>query len=150
MKKMIQQKAKRSLKTVRYNVYMHSSVAVGVLSRLNSHGEKEYCLVTSRKDYGRYSHLYYFPGGHIEHGESPTDAIKREMKEELGVEVIVGHEFPVSINDMDERTYWFLCKIVEGTPALTSGIKDLIWVTKTQMSTVPIWPSTLQFIEHNL
>lgn len=61
-------------------------VAAVICSSLKN---KEYVLATAR-GYGDYKGLWEFPGGKIEAGETPCQAIRREIKEELDVEISVG------------------------------------------------------------
>ena len=63
-----------------------SKVVVGIIVKEDQ--EKSYLLVSSKTDFGEYTGLYYPPGGHVEVGESEEEALKREIKEELGLEII--------------------------------------------------------------
>lgn len=68
-------------------------------------------LLCHRRDYD----LWNLPGGTLEHGESPWDCLKREIKEETGLEVEVPRLAGVySKTDKDEVVFSFVCKVVGG------------------------------------
>ena len=50
-------------------------------------------LLATQRGYGEYAGGWEFPGGKIEPGELPEDAVRRELKEELDLEVKVGQRF---------------------------------------------------------
>ena len=50
-----------------------------------------------------------FPGGKLERGESPEVALRREIKEELGIEVEVGDIFAVGHHEYPTKTYYRFC-----------------------------------------
>lgn len=69
--------------------------------------------------HGRRMHYFSIPGGGIDSGETPEQAVVREMKEEMGIVVrserlLVRQTTPVS------EHYYFLCKILSGEPAFQS------------------------------
>lgn len=49
-------------------------------------------LVCQRRRDGRFGLLWEFPGGKVEPGETPEEALLRELREELGVDAMVGPE----------------------------------------------------------
>ncbi|MEQ1885111.1 MAG: (deoxy)nucleoside triphosphate pyrophosphohydrolase [Bryobacteraceae bacterium] len=49
-------------------------------------------LIAQRKPGGRHALKWEFPGGKVEPGEDPRDAIARELREELGIDALVGPE----------------------------------------------------------
>ncbi|MAF92706.1 MAG: 8-oxo-dGTP diphosphatase MutT [Bdellovibrionota bacterium] len=59
-------------------------VAAGVLRKENK------VLIGKRPEHGTLPGLWEFPGGKIEVGESPEQALKRELEEELGIDAEVG------------------------------------------------------------
>jgi mutator protein MutT len=49
-------------------------------------------LIGQRKLSGRHPGKWEFPGGKVERGEEPRDALARELREELGIEAVIGAE----------------------------------------------------------
>ena len=49
-------------------------------------------LVGQRRAHDRHAYKWEFPGGKVEHGESPQDALVRELSEELQIQATVGSE----------------------------------------------------------
>ena len=67
--------------------------------------------------------LWEFPGGAVERGERLADALRREIREEYGIEIAVGDLLDVVDHILpEEGQHWvspaYLCRIVSGTPAI--------------------------------
>lgn len=67
--------------------------------------------------------LWEFPGGSVEFGERLVDALRREIHEEYGVEIVVGELLDVVDHLLpEEGQHWvsptYLCRIVSGTPTI--------------------------------
>ena len=78
-------------------------------------------IFATQRGYGEYKDWWEFPGGKIEAGETPEEALVREIKEELDMEITVGEylttvEYDYPAFHLVMRCYW--CTIVNGTPVL--------------------------------
>ncbi len=61
----------------------HIEVVAAVIKKNNT-------IFATQRGYGDYKDMWEFPGGKMEAGESPEDALKREIQEELETEIKVG------------------------------------------------------------
>lgn len=55
-------------------------------------------LITQRKAGGHLAGMWEFPGGKVEAGEDPREALRRELREELGIETEVGEILDVTFH----------------------------------------------------
>ena len=82
---------------------------------------RENKIFATQRGYGDYKDWWEFPGGKIESGESPEQALKREILEELAAEISVGrkimtveYDYPTFHLSMD----CFVCTLIRGEPEL--------------------------------
>lgn len=88
-----------------------------------------------RRKFGEFAGYYEFPGGKVEIGETAEDAVIRECKEELDVDVrimslvhVIYHKYPGFYLKMP----LYLCEIVNGEMKL-SVHDDLIWLDESNV-----------------
>jgi 8-oxo-dGTP diphosphatase len=81
--------------------------------------ERDVVLVSRRKKGTHLAELWEFPGGKVESGESPQAALARELREELGIEVLVGDPVEVTFHRYPEKDVlllFFLARRAPGSP----------------------------------
>lgn len=84
--------------------------------------------------------LWEFPGGSVEYGETLADALKREMREEYGIEIAIGDLLDVVDHILSEQgQHWvsptYLCTIVTGEPRILEPGKcsEIGWFQPKEM-----------------
>jgi len=104
-------------------------------------------ILACRRAAGRASAgLWEFPGGKVEHGESASDALEREIREELGVEGVVGDLVTRDVTLVGGVMIDLACYRMSFTTAEPSGSTDhdaLRWVTPAELSTLNWAPPDL-------
>lgn len=105
-------------------------------------------VFATQRGYGEFKDGWEFPGGKVEPGESPEDALRREIREELEVEVTVGdlidtieYDYPAFHLSMK----CFACTIAGGSLHLLEH-EAAKWLTSTQLGSVNWLPADVTLI----
>ena len=106
-------------------------------------------IFATARGYGEYKGWWEFPGGKIEQGETPEQAIVREIKEELTAEIVVEdfiktleYDYPTFHLSMD--CFW--ARIVSGRIELKEA-EAARWLRKDEMENVAWLPADLELVE---
>ena len=100
-------------------------------------------LVTQRKKDSSYGLLWEFPGGKVEEGEDPREALRRELREELDVEVEVGGLFDAVFHFYPAYPILLLiyrCRVEKGS-LKPIGCHALRWVTPGELGKLAMPPA---------
>lgn len=109
-------------------------------------------LVTQRREGDDQGLLWEFPGGKVEEGEEPRQALQRELREELSIEGEVGSVFDATFYTYPKHPVLLLayhCQIKEGIPR-PMGCRDLRWVTLREMRELTMPPADERIRRHLL
>jgi ADP-ribose pyrophosphatase YjhB (NUDIX family) len=119
-------------------------VAVAIVRDSNN----KYLLVSSAKDYGNHHGEWYPPGGHLEQDESVLLCLRRELKEELNLNVKPIEKIATTAGDIPGQiTYWWNCKIIDGEIKKDNSISDYGFFSEEEVRELPLWPATKKFFE---
>lgn len=111
------------------------------------HNKGEY--FATQRGYGEFESLWEFPGGKIEEGESRELALKREIQEELGVDIAIEKFLCTTDCDYPEfhlTMHCYLCNIESGEIELREH-KAARWLTVESLDSVEWLPADKEVIE---
>ena len=106
-------------------------------------------IFATQRGYGEFKDGWEFPGGKIESGETPQQALKREIHEELDTEINVGDQIETVEYDYPEfhlsmQCYW--CNVVSGKLTLLEA-EDARWLTKDTIESVDWLPADKELVQ---
>ncbi|WP_019267773.1 (deoxy)nucleoside triphosphate pyrophosphohydrolase [Methanobrevibacter smithii] len=107
-------------------------------------------ILATKRGYGEFINMWEFPGGKIEPGETKKQAIVREIKEELNIEINVD-KFALDIEYQYPNFYLFMscfmCSIKEGSIELLEH-NDGKWITKEELNTLNWLPADIDAVNY--
>lgn len=122
-------------------------VVAAVIKATNEEGEP--MIFATQRGYGDFKGGWEFPGGKIEEGETPQEALAREIKEELETEIVVGelidtieYDYPTFHLSMD--CFWV--EIVSGDLVLKEH-EAAKWLMKNELGTVEWLPADIMLLD---
>ncbi len=121
-------------------------VVAAIIEATNEEGNS--IIFATQRGYGDMKGGWEFPGGKIEEGETPEQALVREIQEELDTEICVGekidtieYDYPTFHLSMD----CFMAKILTGNLVLREH-QAARWLTKSELNTVDWLPADTTLI----
>lgn len=107
-------------------------------------------ILATKRGYGEFMNMWEFPGGKIEPGETKKQALVREIKEELNIEINVD-KFALDIEYQYPNFYLFMscfmCSIKEGSIELLEH-NDGKWITKEELNTLNWLPADIDAVNY--
>ena len=105
-------------------------------------------IFATQRGYGEWKDWWEFPGGKIEPGESAEEALRREIREELGCEIAVGEllttiEYDYPTFHLSMACYW--CTLVNSEPHLLEH-EDARWLLPADLPTLRWLPADISLI----
>ena len=119
---------------------------VKVVAAIIQDGNK---IFATQRGYGEFKDGWEFPGGKIEQGETPQQALKREIEEELDTEITVGNLLTVVEYDYPKfhlSMQCFLCTITSGKLTLKEH-EAAKWLTRDQLDSVAWLPADVEVVK---
>ena len=119
-------------------------MVVTLIGLVNS---ENYILISNRKNSSQFSGFWEFPGGKVEKRESLSEALIRETKEELGLNLNPSCISPLtfSVDRMEEQEtllLLFICRKWEGQPKSMEG-QELKWIKPLDLAQYKMPPANI-------
>ena len=107
-------------------------------------------LIARRPEGKRMAGLWEFPGGKVAPGETPEEALVRELHEELGVDTRESCLAPIAFashryDDFHLLMPLYVCRVWKGAPSPREG-QELAWVRPPRLSDYPMPPADAPLI----
>lgn len=106
-------------------------------------------LLTRRQQGAHLGGMWEFPGGKLEEGEAPEEALRRECQEECGIEVrardileVTFHRYP----DKDVLLLFYITDLVAGD-VVHRGVADHAWVAADELDDYDLPPADVRILD---
>ena len=111
--------------------------------------QKEDKIFATQRGYGEWKDWWEFPGGKIETGETPEEALKREIHEELSTEINIDKFFCTVNYDYPKfhlTMHCYLCSLQNNAMHLNEH-EAARWLTKNELPSVKWLPADIEIIK---
>ena len=111
--------------------------------------QRDRAYFATQRGYGEFEGMWEFPGGKIEPGESSEDALKREIQEELGVDIVIEDLLCTTEYDYPSfhlTMHCYLCSIASGEIELREH-KSARWLIPETLNNVEWLPADKELLE---
>ena len=119
---------------------------IEVVAAIITHNDQ---IFATQRGYGEFKDGWEFPGGKMEPGETPQQALMREIREELDTEIEVGslvetveYDYP----NFHLTMHCFLCTIRSGELVLKEH-EAAKWLTRAELDSVDWLPADVKVVE---
>ena len=120
---------------------------IEVVAAIIRKGDK---IFATQRGYGEWKDWWEFPGGKMEAGETPEEALKREIREELSTEISVD-EFLCTVEydypKFHLTMHCYLCSLMTDSLHLNEH-EAAKWLTKDELNSVKWLPADAKLISH--
>lgn len=111
--------------------------------------DQQQILITRRSMTASHGGMWEFPGGKLEAGELPSTALIREIKEEVGINILNSYFLGEVVHSYEHRTVELLVfKVTQfiGSPSRLESQMDLRWVKVEELSNYEFPAANLQIV----
>lgn len=121
-------------------------VVAGIITATSTDGQERF--FATQRGYGDFKDGWEFPGGKMEAGETPEQALARELREELAVEVKVGDFICTVEYDYPKfhlTMHCFFCTVISGELKLLEH-EAAKWLSKTELHDIAWLPADVEIV----
>lgn len=107
-------------------------------------------VFATQRGYGEYKDKWEFPGGKMEAGETPEEALRREIREELDTEIAVDRFITTVEMDYEHfhlTMHCYLCHVLSGHLSLLEA-ESARWLDQDHLASVDWLPADRAVVEH--
>ena len=123
--------------------------AVDVVGAVIRDGDR--VLMAQRPEGKAQAGLWEFPGGKVEPGETPAEALARECREELAVAIESPRVLVSVVHRYPEKTIRLIlleCRLAPGAAPVPQERQQVAWATPGQLSAMDLCPADRELLPH--